>query len=86
MTRERDAFELAIAALVDGFDDLPPACKSVALLREAARLIAASGALPIRCDNAARLFREMIAEEAAGAPFPITEEMIRAYREATRAQ
>jgi hypothetical protein len=77
----RQTFAWALGALVDGAD-LLPVHKSVALMREAARLIAESGALPVRCDNAAHLFRQMIAEEAAGAPFPITEVMVEAYRAA----
>ena len=77
---DREAFAWAIGAMVDGADMLP-VFKTVALLREAARLIAESGALPVRCDNAAKLFRQMIAEEASCAPIQITDEMISAYRD-----
>ena len=76
---ERDMLRFAIGASVDASNDLPDSVIAVELMREAARLIAWSGALPYRCDNATRLFRQMIAEEAAGAPFPVTEEMIHAY-------
>lgn len=76
---EREGFERAIGAVVDGYD-LLPVFKSVALLREAARIIAQSGALPIRRDNAADLFRRMIDEEA-GDVFPITPEMVDAYHD-----
>ncbi len=75
---DREAFRWALGALVDGADMLDT-IKSVELMRVAARLIAWSGALPHRCDNAARLFRQMIAEEAAGAPFPVSEEMIETF-------
>jgi hypothetical protein len=78
---EREMVRWAINAAIDA-SDLPDSVKAVELMREAARLIAWSGALPYRCDRAAKLFRQMIAEEAAGAPFPITEVMVEAYRAA----
>ena len=74
---EREGFERAIGAVVDGYD-LLPVFKSTALMREAARIIAESGALPVRRDNAAALFRKMIDEEV-GDVFPITAEMVDAY-------
>jgi hypothetical protein len=76
---ERDMIRFAICAAVDA-SDLPDSVKAVELMGEAARLIAWAGALPYRCDRATKLFREMIAREADGAPFPVTEEMIEAYR------
>jgi hypothetical protein len=78
---ERDMMRWAICAAVDA-SDLPDSVVAVELMQEAARLIAWSGALPHRCDRAAKLFRAMIAEEADGAPFPITEVMVEAYRAA----
>ena len=77
---ERECFAWALGALVDGAD-LLPVFKSVALMREAARLIAEAGALSIRCDRAAKLFRQMLAEEASGAPIPISEPMVESYRQ-----
>lgn len=75
---EREAFRWAIGALVDA-GDLPPSIFAVELMREAARLIAETGALPHRCDRATKLFRELIADAAAGAPFPVTETMLEAH-------
>lgn len=79
MSEVREAFRWAITALVNNAD-LPSSIVAVDLMREAARLIAFAGALPHRCDRAAALFREMIAREADGAPFPVTEEMVATYR------
>jgi hypothetical protein len=77
---DREALRWAIGALVEGVD-LPASIVAVELMRCAARLIAGSGALPHRCDRASALFRQMIAAEAAGAPFPVTDEMIAARRD-----
>jgi hypothetical protein len=68
----------AICAVVDA-SDLPDSVIAVELMEEAARLIAWSGALPHRCDRAARLFRELIAKAADGAPFMPTAEMVEAF-------
>jgi hypothetical protein len=68
----------ALHAAVDA-SDLADSIRAVELMQLAARLIAESGALPHRCDRAAALFRQMIAEAAAGAPFVVTQVMLEAH-------
>lgn len=75
---QRQALAWSIAALVAAAD-MPACIAAVELMRNAAQLIARTGALPHRCDNAATLFRRMIAEEAAGSPL-VTDEMQQSYR------
>lgn len=82
MTMERDAFAWAVNALAEGASALPAPYRAVALMREAARLIAEDGALPARRDNAANFFRRMIEEAFDNAPFRVTEEALQTWNEA----